>query len=320
MKIGMNTDSLGSLSFEAVLDAAVELGLDCVEFATGNWSSAPHIDIDALLRSAKARDAFTGAVRERGLTISALTCNGNSLHPGGSGRAHDKVIRKSIELAPQIGVDRIILMSGCPGAKSDKHPNWITVAWPPETTEILEWQWKEVVIPYWRDLVKFSNGKKIRHLCLELHGGQNVYNVETLHRLRKAAGDTVGVNFDPSHLLWMGADPIAAIEALGPAIFHVHAKDTRIDPKLAGLNSRIETKVGSRATERSWNYVTLGYGEPESFWREFCLALRRAGYDGVLSIEHEDVMLSPMEGMRKSVELLRRVAIFEAASYKLPRF
>jgi len=320
MKIGMNTDSLGSLSFEAVLDAAAELGLDCVEFATGNWSSAPHIDIDALLRSAKARDAFTGAVRERGLSISALTCNGNSLHPGKSGREHDKVIRKTIELAPQIGVDRVILMSGCPGARGDKHPNWITVAWPPETTEILEWQWNEVVTPYWRDLVKFSASKKVRHLCLELHGGQNVYNVETLFRLRKAAGDIVGVNFDPSHLLWMGADPIAAIDALGPAIFHVHAKDTRVDKRLAGLNSRIETKTSDRARERSWNYVTLGYGEDEGFWREFCLALRRVGYDGALSIEHEDMMLSPMEGMRKSVEVLRRVAIFEPASYALPEF
>ena len=128
-----------------------------------------------------------------------------------------------------IGVENVILMSGCPGAKGDKHPNWITVAWPPETTEILEWQWNEVLIPYWRDLVAFADGKGMRRLCLELHGGQNVYNVETLFRLREAAGETVGVNFDPSHLMWMGADPLAAIEALGPAIFHVHAKDTRID-------------------------------------------------------------------------------------------
>ena len=318
MKLGMNTDSLGALSFDEVLGAAVELGLDCVEFATGNWSSAPHIDIDALLRSAKARDAFVGKVAEHGLTISALTCNGNSLHPGPSGRAHDKVVRKTIELAPLLGVENVILMSGCPGAKGDRHPNWITVAWPPETTEILEWQWNEVLIPYWRDLVKFANGKKMRRLCLELHGGQNVYNVETLFRLREAAGKSVGVNFDPSHLLWMGADPIAAIESLGDAIFHVHAKDTRVDPKLTGLNSRIETKPSVRAGERSWNYVTLGYGEGEDFWRAFALALRRAGYDGALSIEHEDMLLSPMEGMRKSVDLLRRVAIFEAASYRLP--
>jgi sugar phosphate isomerase/epimerase len=317
MKIGMNTDSLGTLSFDEVLDAAVELGLDCVEFATGNWSTAPHIKIDELLGSAKARDAFTGRIRERGLTISALTCNGNSLHPV-TGRDHDAVIRKSIELAPMIGVDRIILMSGCPGAKGDKHPNWITVAWPPEATEILEWQWNDVLLPYWRELVTFAEGKGVRHLCLELHGGQNVYNVETLFRLRKAAGDAVGVNFDPSHLLWMGADPLAAIEALGDAIFHVHAKDTRIDKRLAGLNSRIETKPGVRASERSWNYVTLGYGESEDFWRAFCLALRRVGYDGALSIEHEDMMLSPMEGMRKSVDLLRRVAIREPATYRLP--
>lgn len=319
MKIGMVTDSLGSLSFDGVLDAAVELGLDCVEFATGNWSTAPHIDIDNLLKSKAARDAFTRAVSTRGLTISALTCNGNSLHPGRSGREHDKVIRKTIGLAPMIGVDRVILMSGCPGAKGDKHPNWITVAWPPEATEILEWQWNEVLIPYWRGLVTFARKKGIRKLCLELHGGQNVYNVATLMRLREACGETVGVNFDPSHLLWMGADPIAAIDALGGAIFHVHAKDTRIDPRNVALNSRIETRPSAEAHERSWNYVTLGYGNGEDFWRAFCLALRRAGYDGVLSIEHEDMALSPTEGMRKSVELLRRVIIVEKASYALPK-
>jgi sugar phosphate isomerase/epimerase len=171
MKIGMVTDSLGTLSFEKVLDAAVALGLDCVEFATGNWSPAPHIDIDALLKSEKARDRFTGALRERGLTISALTCNGNSLHPGKSGRDHDRVVRKTIELAPLIGVDRVVMMSGCPGAPGDKYPNWITVAWPPETKTILDYQWNEVLIPYWKELTGFAMSKGIRHLCLELHGG-----------------------------------------------------------------------------------------------------------------------------------------------------
>jgi len=319
MKLGMVTDSLGSLSFEAVLDAAAGLGLDCVEFATGGWSTTPHIDVDKLLQSKPLRDRFTAAVRERKLSISAFNCNGNSLHPGRSGRDHDKSIRKSIELAPQLGVDRVVLMSGCPAAPGDKRPNWITVAWPPEMTEILEWQWNEVLIPYWRELVAFAKQKGIRHLCLELHGGQNVYNVATLMRLREACGEVVGVNFDPSHLMWMGADPIASVEALGPAIYHVHAKDTRIDPRNAGLNSRIETKPNHRAGERSWNYVTLGYGNGEDFWRAFCLALRRVGYDGVLSIEHEDMALSPMEGMRKSVELLRRTYIVEKASYQLPK-
>jgi sugar phosphate isomerase/epimerase len=319
MKIGMVTDNLGSLGFEEVLDAAKALCLDCVEFATGNWSTAPHIDIDALLRSKPARDRFTRAVADRGLSISALTCNGNQLHPGRSGRDHDKIVRKTIELAPMLGVDRVVLMSGLPGAKGDRHPNWITVAWPPETTEILEWQWKEVLIPYWRGLVAFAKKKGIRKLCIELHGGQNVYNVATLLRLREACGETVGVNFDPSHLMWMGADPIAAIAALGPAIFHVHAKDTKIEAGNVALNSRLETRPGVESRERSWNYVTLGYGHGEDFWRAFCLTLRRAGYDGVLSIEHEDMALSPMEGMRKSVHLLKRVALFEPASYELPK-
>jgi sugar phosphate isomerase/epimerase len=319
MKIGMNTDSLASLNFEDLLDAAASLGLDCLEFATGNWSTAPHIDMDTLLGSKTARDKFTGRIAERGLAVSALTCSGNSLHPGRSGREHDKVIRKTISLAPKIGVDRVILMSGCPGAPGDKHPNWITVAWPPEATKILEWQWKVVLIPYWRELVAFAKNKGVHHLCLELHGGQNVYNVKTLLRLRETCGSVVGVNFDPSHLIWMGADPLFAIEVLGPAIFHVHAKDTRIEPRNTALNSRIETRPSEYASERSWNYVTLGYGSGEDFWRTFCISLRRIGYDGVLSIEHEDMAMSPMEGVRKSVELLRRVLIAEPASYQLPR-
>jgi sugar phosphate isomerase/epimerase len=318
MKIGMVTDSLGDLTFDALLDAAAGLGIDCIELATGNWSTAPHIDLDRLLADSVERDVFKGKIRERGLAISALNCSGNALHPGPSGGEHDAIVRKTVELAPLLGVDRVVMMSGCPGAPGDKHPNWITVAWPPETAEILEWQWNEVLIPYWRDLIAFAKARGIEHLCLEMHGQQNVYNVGTLLRLRAAVGDTVGANFDPSHLLWMGADPIAAIEALGPAVYHVHAKDTRIE-RAATVNGRIETKPAERAAERAWNYVTLGYGQGEDFWRAFCLTLRRVGYDGVLSIEHEDMTLSPMEGLRKSVDLLRRVSIVETAGPRLPK-
>ena len=128
----------------------------------------------------------------------------------------------------------------------------------------------------------------------------------SFRRLRDAVGETVGVNFDPSHLMWMGADPLAAIAALDGAIYHVHAKDTRIDPEIAGLNGRIEFKPGERARERAWNYVTLGDGHGETWWRQFCVALRKVGYDDVLSIEHEDVSMTPLEGVRRSVELLRR--------------
>ena len=307
MKIGMITDSLADLGFDELMTTADALGLDVLEFACGNWSSAPHIDLAPMVESAAARREFLAKVADHGLGISALNCSGNPLHPGASGRRHDAVTRQTIRLASLMGVERVVMMSGCPGGPGDKHPNWITTAWPPEATEVLDWQWAEVVIPYWRDLVAYANGLGVDKLCLEPHGGQNVYNVETLLRLRDAVGETVGANFDPSHLVWMGADPLAAIGALDGAIYHVHAKDTRVDAANAGVNSLLETKTNDRAPERSWNYVTLGHGHGAPWWREFVARLRAQGYDDVLSIEHEDTRMPPLDGVTESVELLRQV-------------
>jgi sugar phosphate isomerase/epimerase len=305
VKIGLNMDSLGRLSLDGALDAAASLGISSVEFPTGAWSSAPHVDLDELLTSEAARDELLGRVSDRGMSISALTCNGNQLDPVG-GSAHDEVTRKTIALAPLLGVDRVVLMSGLPGGPGDSFANWIVVAWPPEAQVVLEHQW-EVATTYWRDLVEHAEAHGGVRLCIEMHGQQLVYNVPSLLRLREAVGPLVGANYDPSHLMWMGADPIAAIDALGDAIFHVHAKDTKIEPGRVGLTSRLENLPNAYAAGRSWNYVTLGYGEDEGFWRSFCLALRRVGYDDVLSIEHEDQLLTPVEGVTKSVELLRRV-------------
>jgi sugar phosphate isomerase/epimerase len=305
MRIGLNTDSLGGLSLEAMLDVAAELSMDAVEFPTGAWSPAPHVDLDALLDSAAARRELLARVTDRDLEISALTCNGNQLDPA-SGPAHDDVVRKTIALAPRLGVDRVIAMSGCPGGPGDRWANWITVAWPPETAEVLRWQWEQAVIPYWRSLVEHATAHDVSRLCIEMHGQQVVYSVPTLLRLREAVGPVVGANYDPSHLMWMGADPLAAIEALGDAIYHVHAKDTRIEPAVA-LSSRLETLPNSRADARAWNYVTLGRGHGPEFWREFCAALRQAGYDDVLSIEHEDQTMDPVEAVTESVDLLRGV-------------
>lgn len=308
MKIGLNLDSLGGLSIDEALDTAAELGIERVELPTGAWSPAPHADLDALLDSDRARRELLARVEDRDLAISALTCNGNQLDPV-SGPDHDAVTRKTIRLAPLLGVDRVVLMSGLPGGPGDKHANWITVAWPPEAQRVLRWQWEESVIPYWRELVGHAREHGVGKLCIEMHGQQLVYSVPTLLRLREAVGPEVGANYDPSHLMWMGADPIAAIDALADSIFHVHAKDTRIESRNVALASRLETRPNDEAEQRAWNYVTLGYGHDDGFWRSFCLALRRVGYDDVLSIEHEDRLMDPVEGVAKSVELLERVMI-----------
>jgi sugar phosphate isomerase/epimerase len=309
MKIGMITDSLPGTDFDTLVDTAARLELDMLEFGCGNWSSAPHLKLDPMLDSDRERRSFKARLAERGIGISALNCSGNPLHPGEPGRRHDEVTRKTIRLASLMGVDRVVMMSGCPGAPGDAHPNWITIEWPPETREILRWQWEEVLIPYWRDLTAYANSLGIRKLCLELHGHQNVYNVRTLLRLREAVGETVGANFDPSHLMWMAADPIAAVRALDGAVYHVHAKDTRVDPVIAAVNGVLETTPGERFHNRAWNYITLGYGHGEQWWRELVAVLAAAGYDDVFSIEHEDPMLPALEGVEKSVAFLRNVLI-----------
>ncbi|RVD57889.1 sugar phosphate isomerase/epimerase [Mesorhizobium sp. M2D.F.Ca.ET.185.01.1.1] len=309
MKIGMITDSLGNLSFDEMLRASAELGLETLEFACGNWSSAPHIDLAAMLESAATRGEFVAKVRDHGLTIAALNCSGNPLHPGPQGKQHRQVTEDTIRLASLMGIDRVVMMSGLPGGPGDANPNWIITDWPPECADIQRYQWDECIIPYWRDLVAFANNLGIGKLCLELHGHQAVYNVQTLFRLREAVGETVGANYDPSHPMWMGADPIAAVRKLGSAIYYVHAKDTRVEPIPAGIDGVLDARPPNHYAERAWNYITLGYGHGETWWRQFCTALKQADYDDVLSIEHEDMMLSPMEGMRKSVALLRNVAI-----------
>ena len=307
MRIGLVTDSLGDLPLHQLLRTAADLGLETLEFGCGNWSSAPHLQRGTLLDSASARQALLDELRDHGLAISALNCSGNPLHPGERGRQHREVTSQTIRLAGLMGVQRVVLMSGCPGGPGDANANWVTTAWPPEAARVLQWQWDEVVIPYWRGLVAEAQAAGVAMLCLELHGQQNVYNVETLFRLRDAVGPIIGANYDPSHLFWMGADPLAATRALGDAIYHVHAKDTRIDPITSGINSRIDTKPVDRLRERSWSYVTLGYGHDVHWWKEFCALLRLVGYDDVLSIEHEDLLLKPLDGVRKSVALLREV-------------
>jgi sugar phosphate isomerase/epimerase len=307
MKIGMVTESLASFSFDKMLKASSDLGIEMLEFSTGNWGSAAHLDLDKMLASKTERSNFLAKLKEHNVKISALNCSGNQLAGGAAGKKHDDVVRKTIKLASLLEVDRVVLMSGLPPAPGDKYPNWITVAWPPETAKVLEYQWEKVAIPYWKKLVDYSKNVGIDKLCIEQHGHQLVYNTETLLILRDAVGKTVGVNFDPSHMMWMGGEPLTAIRPLSEAIFHVHAKDTRIDHENRRPNTLIEHKPNSQVSKRSWNYVALGYGHPESFWRDFVTLLNQVGYDYVLSIEHEDLSMSPLEGVKKTVDFLQRI-------------
>ena len=320
MKIGMVTDSLGHLSFTEMLDTAARLGVQGVEFNAANWTSAPHLALKALLDSATERRDFLAVVKKRGLEIIALNANGNQLHPT-EGEKQSAALYDTIRLAGAIGIETVVLMSGLPeGAAGDKIPNWVVSSWPPETQTILKYQWEERALPYWAKLAAFAKEHGVKKLAVELHGNQLVYNVPSLLRLRKDIGAIVGANLDPSHLMWMGADPLAAIDALGSAVLHTHAKDTFINKPVCAITSRLENGSLMDIPGRAWSYITLGYGNGQTFWKDFCYRLRMAGYDGWLSIEHEDVMLSREEGVKKSVELLQAVAPSEASDYKPQAF
>jgi len=146
-------------------------------------------------------------------------------------------------------------------------------------------------------------------IALEMHPGFLVYNPETLLALRAATGPELGVNFDPSHLFWQGIDPVVAIRRLGEngALFHAHAKDTYLDRDNIRINGVLDTKSYTRVRDRAWTFRTVGFGHADEVWRQIVSALRVAGYDDVISIEHEDILHSRDEGLARAVEFLRGV-------------
>ncbi|MCT7666144.1 sugar phosphate isomerase/epimerase family protein [Shinella kummerowiae] len=316
MKLGFVSDSLGSLSFDTLLDSAARLGVSGVEVNTGGWSTAPHFDLQAMKSSADARRNFTRAFEDRGLEIIALNANGNPLHP--TQPEQGECLRDTIRLAGDLGIKTICTMSGLPAGRADDlMPNWFVSSWPPETQDILRYQWEEKLLPFWTEIAALAKDCGVERIALELHGNQCVYNVPSLLKLRSAVGPVIGANLDPSHLFWMGADPLVAAEALGDAIFHVHAKDTMLNAPVQATTSLLENGSLMNIPARSWSYVTLGFGHGETWWRQFCYRLRMAGYDGWLSIEHEDVLLNSLEGLEKSVTLLKTVMPIAASDFRL---
>jgi sugar phosphate isomerase/epimerase len=306
MKLGIFTPVFGKLTTEHMLAKVRALGkVQAVELGTGGWPGSDHLGLDDLLGdAAKARD-YRRMVSDAGLSISALSCHGNPLHPDKTlASADDDVFRKTVRLAERLDVPVVVTFSGCPGdSDSAAHPNWVTTAWPPEFLDVLEWQWECKTIPYWRDATRFANNHGVK-IALEAHPGFMVYNVETALRLREAAGDNLGVNFDPSHFFWQGVDPPVAVRALGSAIFHVHAKDVALDPSNVATNGVIDAKSYRRMRERSWLFRTVGWGHDQLTWKNIVTALRMAGYDYVMSIEHEDALVSIDEGVRGAVDFL----------------
>jgi sugar phosphate isomerase/epimerase len=315
MKLGLFTVLFGALPFEEMLDQVQSLGLDAVEIGTGNYPGDAHCQPAQLLADDAKLTAFKHAVDSRGLMISALSCHGNPLHPDRAiaGGYHETYV-KTIALAERLEVPVVNLFSGCPGDHDGaKYPNWPVSPWPNDYQEVFDWQWREKVIPYWKEWGAFAERHGVK-LAFEMHGGFSVHNPGTLLKLRDAVGEVVGANFDPSHMYWQGIDAVAAIRHLGAAgaLHHFHAKDTATDPVHGPINGVLDMTSHADWNRRAWLFRTVGYGHDLKHWADIVSALRTVGYDYVMSIEHEDSLMSVDEGIRKAVANLRQVIIADA--------
>jgi sugar phosphate isomerase/epimerase len=309
MKLGIFTALFSDLSIDEVIRRISPLGIEAVELATGNYGRGAHVQLDWIDQPDRLKE-LRAKLDDAGLTISALGCGGNVLHPDPAiGPRHAETNRRTILLAEALSVSTVIDFSGCPGdSENAKYPNFVTVAWPPDYPEILKWQWDQKVVPFWRERARFANDHGVR-IALEMHPGFVVYSPETLLRLRAEAGPEIGCNFDPSHLIWQGIDPCLAIRRLGDAIFHVHAKDTRVYEVNARVNGVLDTKPYSDEANRSWLFRTVGYGNGPEFWTGLISTLSMIGYDGVISIEHEDSLMSVEDGYEKAAAFLRPILV-----------
>lgn len=316
MKLGVLTVATYDKTLEEAAKYLSGLGVQALEIGAGGCPGNTHLNPDDYLGKPEKIAALKEMLKKYNLEVPALSCHGNCVHPKKEIAAkYQADFEKTVLLAEQMGIDTIVTFSGCPGGSEvDMTPNWAVCPWPEDFLEVLDYQWNKVLIPYWKEAVKFANAHGVKKIALEMHPGFCVYNPETCLKLREAVGDTIGANLDPSHLFWQGIDIVAAIRKLGEAgaIYHFHAKDTKIDPINCGVNGVLDTKHYGDEIHRSWIFRSVGYGHDLQTWKDIISNLRLVGYDGIISIEHEDSLMTGKEGLEKAIAFLKETIIFES--------
>ena len=313
MKLGVLTVPLQGMTARDAFAYLHSLGVQTVELGTGGYTNNNHLKPEVYLDNPNKIAEFKDLLKEFDLEISVLSCHGNPVHPNKEkAAAYHQVFVDTCRLAEQLGVDTVVTFSGCPGdCEASERPNWVTCSWPEDYGEILDWQWNQVLIPYWKEAAEIARSCGVTKIAFEMHPGFCVYNPATLLRLREAVGDIIGANFDPSHLIWQGMDPVMALRELEGAVYHFHAKDTRVDPANKAKNGVLDTGHYGNVLDRSWVFRTVGYGTGAQMWKDMMSTLQCIGYKGSVSIEHEDGLMSVREGLEKAIAFLKIVMITE---------
>lgn len=310
MYLSICTGVYGDCSYPEMLDKVKAHGLNYVEICVGGWGPTPHGFATELINDDGKLEEFKAELKKRDMKISALNCSGNPLCPGKLGKKHSDTAYDTVTLAGKLGIKTVVMMSGLPAAApEDKIPNWIlsTQSLPcddPYLIEAYRYQWEDVAIPWWKKFAGHCKKNGVR-IAIEEFPGQLVYNVSTFKRLRKEIGETIGINLDPSHLMAFGAEPIASVRALGDMIYYVHGKDARIERGLSDIDGLLDNSRVEDVKNRTWNYVAVGCGHDLKWWKEFFSVLSMVGYDGVVSLEMEDLTMSVEAGVTTSIDALQ---------------
>jgi sugar phosphate isomerase/epimerase len=301
-----------------VLDVFKAKGITHAEIGAGGFIGKEHCNPARLLADKKALEDFRALFAARGMEISALSCHGNPLHPQKALAAgYHKDIKEAVDLAALLGVKTVVTFSGCPGdSEGSLYPNWPVSPFPEDFQTIVAWQWEKKLLPYWREMGRYAGDRGVR-IAMEMHGGYSVHSPATALRMRRETGSlALGANLDPSHMWWQGIDPCRAAAYLGKedCLYHFHAKDAMVDPAYVSYYGLTDMQSFGTVYGRAWQFRTVGFGHGLKDWADIFSALRASGYDGIVSIEHEDGYMSVAEGLDKAVSNLRQVLMFEPAA------
>jgi sugar phosphate isomerase/epimerase len=295
--IGVFDPAFPDLTLDQLVEKYASLGVEAAEIGTGGYPNNKHCPAQELLDDPAKLKAWKKKFEDHNIQVATLSCHGNPVHPDRTIAERDKeTFRRTVLLAEKLDVKVIVGFSGCPGGNpNDTNPNWITYRWPPEFAAAQDWQWREKVVPYWKEAAKFAREHGVRRLALEM---------------RDAVGEEIGANNDLSHLFWQGCDPVEVIHLLGKqgAIFHAHMKDTVLYhdkvAKYGVLNfvfEKQDLKIASDA------FRAVGYGHSASTWKDIVRAYMDVGYEGILSVENEDPILSGEVGVERALYVLKNV-------------
>jgi sugar phosphate isomerase/epimerase len=288
---------------EWLTEAAPEI--TAIELGTGGYAPHPHCDRELLLGDSETRDRWLREIESRGFVIAALNAWGNPLHPDHQlAECHDRDLRETILLAAQLGIDRVVALAGCPAAHpGDSTPHFAAGGWLPYLEGIYEAQWERSVGPYWEAISDLARAEHPDlRICIELHPGTAVYNVETFGRLARL-GENLAANIDPSHFFWQQMDTRAVVAELRPHVAHVHAKDVSFNSKVLATAGLLDHRWPGPTDQSPWKFSTVGRGHDREWWAGF-VAMTEDTAVTAIAIEHEDPDVPPEDGVPESARLL----------------